>query len=98
MSVVLYRTLEKDVAYTEPVVAELERQGRKIAAKAQADLNSRRAHYGKGYSFITMTRGNLDRYVVLTDRDEDAADWLIGAGKKRNHKLGILLDAAGIRG
>ena len=97
MSVTLYRGLEESVAYTEPVVGALERAARKIAAKAAADLYNKAAHpYSEGHSYITMTRGDLDRYVVLVDRDTDRADWLIGAGKKSGHKLGILLDAAGL--
>ena len=97
MSVILYQNLEKTCAHTEVVGAALEKAARQVAAKAQADLNNKAAHpYSRGYSYVSMTRGRLDRYVILTDRDEDQAPWMIGAGKRSGGKIAILLDAAGI--
>ena len=72
-NVILYKGMEKTVAYTE-VVAALEKAARQIAMKAQADLSNKAAHpYSRGYSYVSMAHGHLDRYVTLTDRDPDNA-------------------------
>ena len=96
-NVILYNGMEKTVAYTEVVGAALEKAARQIAMKAQADLGNKAAHpYSRGYSYVSMAHGHLDRYVTLTDRDPDDAPWLIAAGKRSGGKLAILLDAAGL--